>query len=213
MNALKLGAISAASAGGVAGTAALAHHIHSSSAKEESKKVKSVSDRLREENFVLISTESDWKTMLTKYNDDKVKDGDRFVTGKSDVSLVDLQTSCNSALSEDISTSSNYSKSRRWCTVVKTLASHLSANGLTLLNVKADQEGDKESWEKLKTDYVAKGGNSMTLTLDGDDSWKTFKAKCKEISEKETVEADFDTLFNNLKSWCTKQEADKLPRQ
>ncbi|AEW45687.1 hypothetical protein MHC_04155 [Mycoplasma haemocanis str. Illinois] len=209
MGFVKLAAISIAFLGGIAGTSALTYYVNSSSIKEATKRI---SDRLKEENFTLISLESDWQAMLTKYNDDKVKEGDRFVSGNADVSLEELKTHCNTALSEDISTSSNYFKSRRWCTVVKTLAGHLSDNGFTLLNTDNNKEDDKGSWEKLKDDYKSRGGNVMSLTLNGTDDWKTFKVKCKELSEKETVEVDFDSLFNNLKSWCTKQAADKLPR-
>ncbi|CBY92977.1 hypothetical protein HF1_09690 [Mycoplasma haemofelis str. Langford 1] len=210
MNLVKMGAVSAASVGGVAGTVALAKNIGSTPVK----KVKSVADKLREEKFVLISSEQEWSAMLTKYNGKKGEAGARFDDVNVEAAVESLKSSCGKALSEDSSTSQNYSKARRWCTVVKTLETHLTANALTLLNVKGTGDEDKDHWEKLQTSYEKLGSNAIAgLTFSEPDKWKALRTKCKEISEKETVESDFDTLFNNLKSWCTRQEADKLVKQ
>ncbi|AEW45656.1 hypothetical protein MHC_03990 [Mycoplasma haemocanis str. Illinois] len=204
MNLLKVGAVSVASVGGIAGTVALVKNISTN------KKV-SVADKLKEEHFNLISSDSEWSAMLAKYNSKKSDSEARFTAANVEVTLEDLKASCSKALSEDSSTSQSYSKARRWCTVAKTLESHLIASSFTLLNVNGSGDEDKEHWEKLQVAYEKSGRNSISnLTFSSSDKWKDLRTKCGEISKKETVEADFDTLFSNLKSWCTRQEADKL---
>ncbi|AEG72640.1 hypothetical protein MHF_0361 [Mycoplasma haemofelis Ohio2] len=207
MNALKMGAISAASIGGVAGSAALAKHFASGET------IKSVADKLKEEHFTPITLESDWNNMLTKYNQQKGEANGRFTSKNTDVQLKELQSSCRDVLSEDSTTSKNYSKARRWCTVPKTLSSLLTAHKLTLLNTNDGNEDNKSDWGKLQKAYEAGSDNRITgldLGNAADDKWKKLKAKCKEISEKDSTEADFDTLFSNLKRWCIKEESDKL---
>ncbi|AEW45153.1 hypothetical protein MHC_01435 [Mycoplasma haemocanis str. Illinois] len=170
---------------------------------------KSIEDKLRQEYFVPITEDSAWQTMLTKYNEKKNEA--RFTSEKVDVKLEDLKSSCKKALSENADTSENYKKSRRWCTIPKTLSSLLEAHKLNLLNT-GDGSENQQEWDKLQKSYEKASENridGLDLGSDGD-KWKKLREKCKEISQKDSTEENFETLFSNLKRWCTKEESDKL---
>ncbi|CBY92337.1 hypothetical protein HF1_03290 [Mycoplasma haemofelis str. Langford 1] len=171
---------------------------------------KSIEDKLKEEHFVPITEDGAWQTILAKYNEKKNENGARFTTETTDVKLEDLKSSCKSVLSEEADTSKNYSKARRWCTVPKTLSSLLEAHKLHLLDIGTGNENQQE-WDKLQKSYEKVSENRIDgLNLGSSDKWKQLREKCSEISKKDSTEANFETLFSNLKRWCVREEADKL---
>ncbi|AEW45143.1 hypothetical protein MHC_01385 [Mycoplasma haemocanis str. Illinois] len=207
MNVLKIGAISVTSVGGISVSVALAKHLSSGTS------IKSVSDKLKEEHFTPITEESDWNKMLTKYNQQKNEVDGRFTSKNEDVKIEELKSSCKEILSEDSVNSKNYAKARRWCTIPKTLSNLLTSHKLTLLNTNDGNESSKGDWEKLQKAYETSSDNRITgldLGSVANDKWKKLKAKCKEISEKDSTEVNFETLFSNLKKWCIKEESDRL---
>ncbi|AEG72734.1 hypothetical protein MHF_0458 [Mycoplasma haemofelis Ohio2] len=205
----KVGLLSTTSVGGVAGAAALAHHLTSED------KVKTFSDKLRKDHFTLISKEEDWNSILSEYKQNKIAVGKLFKSG-GNMTLEELKSSCDRIAKQDLDDSKNYSEFRRLCTVPKTIKSHLDSYGIVALGLEVGDTKDKDSWGKLKDAYV-KLGKNIILNLrenlnkqDGKEGWQIFQEACKGLSEIKSTDTEFDFSFDDFEAWCTTQAVDKL---
>ncbi|CBY92430.1 hypothetical protein HF1_04220 [Mycoplasma haemofelis str. Langford 1] len=180
--------------------------------------IKNFSDKIHKERFTLISKDEEWSSMLSEYKE-KTKGirGAWFATDGKEVTLEELRSACEKAAKEEIANSMDYDEFRRWCTVPKTILSHLSDHGLTALKLNSDNEGDKDSWNKLQEAYLKRDDNIIYGLLEklkknenGTEKWKVFQEACEGLSKVKSTDAEFNFSFKDFQSWCTKQGVDKL---
>ncbi|CBY92426.1 hypothetical protein HF1_04180 [Mycoplasma haemofelis str. Langford 1] len=205
----KAGFLSTASVGGVAGSAALAHHLLSEG------EAKNIADKFRRQHFVPISKQSDWQAMLTKYTDNNVATGARF-SANTNITWEELKSTCEQVAKGDVSDTDSSWKFNRWCVLPKTIKSHISSYGLTSLGLEASDTKNKDDFEKLRKSYLDRNMNSILdlktklNTGNTGEAWKELQSECKKLSDMESTNHEWDYSFENFKEWCTKEAADKL---
>ncbi|AEW45326.1 hypothetical protein MHC_02300 [Mycoplasma haemocanis str. Illinois] len=167
---------------------------------------KSVAQRLQDEGFVLLKSNSDQATINKVLGVYKTLPEN---SGKTP-SISDLLTMCSHIFKKDYYSNDDYKKSRRFCVIPKTVLDSPKLSGKTILKNGENNEEDKSTWESLKTKYSVASNTSKkikgldTLTGSSGEEWKSLRNQCKNLLEKDSTDEDYDDLIEKSLIWCIK---------
>ncbi|CBY93000.1 hypothetical protein HF1_09920 [Mycoplasma haemofelis str. Langford 1] len=180
-----------------------AYLIHNSISKTSESTLRS---RLRMENHsVMESSDVNWNTVLSKYNDPNIPSDKKFSDLAGIVTKPLLKRKCSSAISSN--EASLYEKAKLWCTVPKNIQQRLLDLGIHTLKMSGEGEaGDKASWEKLSGKYQEVKMDQRLKGFETADQvdWQKLRTACSVRITKDRWDPEYDDDYlEKVTTWCS----------